>query len=72
MMRSEPCEDDPSINIVMRSGITTGEDKSIGKQLEENPWVHRATNKDTEFDLHKEKETFMEAKKSFVDSWAST
>lgn len=32
MMRAEPREEDHSINIVMRSGIATGEDK--GKQLE--------------------------------------
>lgn len=30
MMRAEPHEEEPSINIVMRSGITIGEDK--GKQ----------------------------------------
>ena len=71
-MRSEPREDRPSVNVVTWSNITTGEDKAIGKQPEENLWVHKATDKDTKFDLHKEKETLMEVKKSFVDSWAST
>jgi len=34
MMRSEPCEEDSNANIVIRSGITTGDDK--GKQPEES------------------------------------
>jgi len=32
-MRSEPREEDLNVNIVLRSGITTGDDK--GKQSEE-------------------------------------
>jgi len=70
MMRSKPREDGPSVNMVTQSGIATRE--FIGKQLKENTWVHRVADKDTEFDLYKEKETFMEAKKSFVDSGSST
>ena len=27
MMRSEPREEDPNVNMVLRSGVTTGEDK---------------------------------------------
>lgn len=72
MMRSKPCEDGPSINIVIWSNIDTKEDKAVGKQPEEDPWVRMDAHKDIEFDLHKEKETFMEAKKIFVDSRAST
>ena len=34
MMRSEPCEEDHNVNIMLKSGITTGDDK--GKQLEES------------------------------------
>jgi len=30
--------------------------------------VFKAADKDAEFDLHKEKENFMEAKRRFVDS----
>lgn len=71
MMRLEPREDGPNINIVTRSGIAIKEDKDVRKQLEENPWLWRATKKDIEFYLRKEKETFMEVKKSFVDSGAS-
>lgn len=26
MLRAEPCEEDPKVNIVLRSGATTGED----------------------------------------------
>jgi len=40
MMRDEPCEEDPNVNIVLRSEITTGDNK--GKQLEEDRWVHKA------------------------------
>ena len=63
MMREEPCEDDPNINIVMRSNIATGADK--WKQLEADGWVSKATEKEVGFDLRKAKETFMEDKKSF-------
>ncbi len=45
MMRSEPHKDGPSVNIVMRSGVATREDK--GKQLEANVWVRKAANKET-------------------------
>lgn len=47
MMRSKPCEDGPSANIVRWSGRATQEDEATGKQLEENPWVRKVTDKDT-------------------------
>lgn len=65
MMRSKPREEDPNVNMVLRSGATIGEDK--GKQPKEDTWVHKATTKEPEFDLEHEKETFMEAKKTFVE-----
>jgi len=68
-MRSEPREEDPNVNIVLRSGITTMDDK--GKQPEESTWVCKAPMKELEFDLERAKETFMEAKKSFVDAFTS-
>lgn len=34
MMRSEPCEEDPNVNMMLRSGATTGEDKR--KQLKQD------------------------------------
>jgi len=64
MMRDDPCEEDQSMNIVLRSGIMTGNGK--GKQLEEDWWVHKAHEKEVGFDLNHVKETFMEAKKSFA------
>ena len=70
MMRSELREDGPSVNIVTQSGIATREDK--GKQLEENVWVRKVDDKDVGFYLNKAKETFMEAKRSFMDTGAST
>lgn len=69
MMRSEPREDEPSVNIVMRSGISTGEDK--GKQLEVDGWVCKAAEKQVGLDLSKVKENFMEAKKRFVEASTS-
>jgi len=69
MMRTKLCEEDPNVNIVFRSGITTGDDK--GKQLEESRWVCKAPEKETGFDLERVKETFMEAKKRFVEASTS-
>jgi len=64
-MRSEPHKEDPNVNMMLRSGIATGEDK--GKKHEENKWVREAHTKQHEFNLEHAKETFMEAKKSFVE-----
>ena len=69
MMRSEPCEEDPNVNIFLRSGITMGDDK--GKQLEDSTWVHKAPVKEAEFDLERACEAFMEAKKSFIEASTS-
>lgn len=65
IMRFEPCEKDQNVNIVLTSGIKTGDDK--GKQPEEDGWVHKAPEKEVGFDLEHAKETFMEAKKSFAE-----
>ena len=64
MMRSESCEEDPNVNMMLRSGITMSDVK--GKEPEENVWVQKAPTKEPEFDLECVKETFMEAKKSFA------
>jgi len=64
-MRTKPNKEDPNMNTVLRSGMTTGEDK--GKQPEESEWVCKALEKEVGFDLEHTKETFMEAKKRFVD-----
>ncbi len=50
------------MNIVLRSGITIGDDK--GKQPEEDGWVRKAPEKEVGFDLECMEETFVEAKKS--------
>jgi len=68
-MRSKPCEGDPNVNMMLRSGATMGEDK--GKQPKEDTWVRKATAKEPQFDLECVKETFMEAKKSFVETSTS-
>lgn len=66
MMRVEPREEDPNVNIVLRSGVTSGKDK--GKQSEESTWVCKALEKEVEFDLERARETFMEANKSFFEA----
>lgn len=69
MMRSEPCDEDPNVNMMLRNGMNTREYK--GKYPEEDTWVHKAPTKDLEFDLGCTKETFMEAKKSFAEASTS-
>lgn len=66
MMRVEPRDEYPKVNIMLRSGTTTSEDK--GKQPTEGEWVHKALEKETGLDLERTKKTFMEAKKSFVEA----
>lgn len=43
MMRYEPREEDPNVNIVLRSEIVTGDDK--GKQPKDSTWFHEALAK---------------------------
>lgn len=64
MVRYDPREEDSNINIVLRSGIATGDDK--GKQQEDSTWVQKAPKKKVEFDLECARETFMEVKKRFA------
>lgn len=49
MMRSEPHEEDLNVNTMLKSSVTTYDDK--GKQFEESAWVCKAPTKETEFDL---------------------
>ena len=69
MMKVKPHEEDPNVNIVLRSEITTSDDK--GKQPEEGGWVCKAPKKETSFNLEHAKETFMEAKKIFTEASTS-
>ena len=68
-MRSELREEDPNVNIVLWSGIMMGDDK--GKHPKDSTCVSKVPTKEEEFDLERAKETFMEAKKSFVDASTS-
>lgn len=70
MMRSEPCQEDLNVNMMLRSGTATGED--TGKQPEESKWVRKAPEKEPEFDLERAKETFMESQKSFMKASTSS
>ena len=65
MMRSELREEDPNVNIVLKSRIVIGDDK--GKQSEESAWVFKAHTKEPEFYLKCTKDTLMEAKKIFTE-----
>ena len=67
-MRSESREEDPNVNIVLRSGIVI-DDK--GKQPKDNTWVRKAPAKEAELNLDDTHETFMEAKKSFTEASTS-
>jgi len=49
--------------------MTIGEYK--GKQPEEGEWVHKTPEKEVFFDLEHVKETFMEAKKIFIEASTS-
>ena len=55
----------PSINIVTRSGVTT-QMQNKEKHLDE-AWVLKTPEKIPVFDVGREKGTFMEAKKDFVE-----
>ena len=55
----------PAINVVTRSGATT-QVQNKEKQPDE-AWVRKTPEKVPTFDVGREKETFMEAKKDFVD-----
>ena len=68
-MRVELREEDPKINIMLWSGMTTCEDK--GKQPAEGEWVCKAPKKETGFDLECTRETFVEAKKIFAEASTS-
>ena len=55
----------PAINVVTRSGATT-EVQNKEKQPVE-AWVRKAPEKIPAFDVEREKETFMEAKRDFAN-----
>ena len=55
----------PAINVATRSGATT-QVQNKEKQPDE-AWVRKTLDKIPSFDVGREKETFMEAKKYFVD-----
>ena len=55
----------PSINVVTWSGATT-HIQNMEKQPDE-AWVCKALERVSAFDIEREKETFMEAKRDFAD-----
>ena len=55
----------PAINIVTRSGATT--EVQTKEKQPDKAWVRKTPEKVPTFDVGREKETFMEAKKYFID-----
>lgn len=55
------------INIVTRSGAATGSGITDGKKESKSAWVRKIAKKVPIFDIQKEKEVFMEVKRSFMD-----
>lgn len=53
------------MNIVLQSRMKTGDDKI--KQRKESDWVHKAPEKEIVFYMECAKDTFMEAKNSFIE-----
>ena len=63
MVRAELRKEDPSMNFVTMSGVATGKDK--WKKSDVDLWILKAPKKKDEFNLQREKYTFVEAKKGF-------
>ena len=55
----------PALNVVTRSGATTQVQNTEKQSVE--AWVRKTLEKIPAFDVGREKETFMEAKKDFAD-----
>ena len=55
MMTTEPRNNETHINIVTRSGVVTGNDKTDGKKDVEVTWVRKTIEKSPVFDIQKEK-----------------
>ena len=56
----------PAINIVTRSGAMTQVQTTEKQSVE--AWVHKTPENIPAFDVGREKETFLEAKRDFADS----
>ena len=70
MMRSEPCKEGPSVNMVLRSGATTRE--YARKQCRRDSEVCGAPTKEPNFEMEHEKGTSKEAKKGFTKASTSS
>lgn len=62
MMKVEPMEYQPCIDIVTRSGATTRDDKANGEKEAKPTWVRKTTEKALAFDILKEKKVVMEVR----------
>ena len=70
MVRAETCEEDPSVNVLTRSGVATNEDK--GKQPATDVWICKTLENKEGFNLQRAKETFFEAWREFTKGSTST
>jgi hypothetical protein len=62
---------DQKINVIMRGGLVTNDAQSIGVKQSTAEWVRKSIVKSPTFDLHKEKETFLQVRRDFYDVEAS-
>ena len=57
MVRAETREEDPSMNVVTRSGVATNEDK--GKKLTTDVWIYKAPKKKKDFIYNAQRRLFL-------------
>lgn len=70
MVRTENHEEDPSVNVVTVSGVTTNEDK--GNKISIDVWMHKSLENKEVFNLQCTKYAFIEAQKEFAEGSTST
>lgn len=63
MVKAEPYDEGPSVNVITRNGMATGVAK---EKFEVEPLIWKVGAKQENLDLQKEKETFIPACKDFT------
>ena len=63
---------DQNLNVVTQSGLATDGGQSNNAKNSLVEWVGKSTAKSPMFELHKEKETFLQALRDFCDAGASS
>ena len=63
-VKAELRDKDPSVNVVTRSGLAI---RGTGEKVETEPLIHKVVSKQEGLDLDKSRETFMEARRDFLE-----